>query len=52
VGGLKNFTGIDSDYESPENAEVILKSGELDADTLADELVEYLVLKGKQSQPI
>lgn len=45
AGELKNFTGIDSDYEPPENAEVILKSGELDADTLADELVKYLVSK-------
>jgi bifunctional enzyme CysN/CysC len=52
AGELKNFTGIDSDYEPPENAEVILKSGELDADTLADELVEYLVSKGRQSQAI
>jgi bifunctional enzyme CysN/CysC len=49
AGELKNFTGIDSDYEPPEQAEVVLKSGEFEADTLADELVEYLVSKGKQS---
>ena len=46
AGELKNFTGIDSDYEPPEQAEMVLKSGEFDADTLADELVEYLVSKG------
>jgi bifunctional enzyme CysN/CysC len=49
AGELKNFTGIDSDYEPPEQAEVVLKSGEFDADTLADELVEYLVSKGNAS---
>lgn len=48
AGELKNFTGIDSDYEPPEQAEVVLKSGEFDADSLADELVEYLVSKGKR----
>ncbi|MFT5599157.1 MAG: bifunctional enzyme CysN/CysC [Urechidicola sp.] len=47
-GELKNFTGIDSDYEPPEQAEVVLKSGEFEADTLADELVEYLISKGKK----
>ena len=46
AGELKNFTGIDSDYEPPEQAEMVLKSGEFGADTLADELVEYLVSKG------
>jgi len=49
AGELKNFTGIDSDYEPPEKAEVVLKSGELDADTLANELVEYLVSRGNTS---
>lgn len=49
AGELKNFTGIDSDYEPPEQPEVVLKSGEFDADTLADELVEYLVSKGNRS---
>lgn len=42
AGELKNFTGIDSDYEVPENAEIILKSGEQDPDTLADEIIAYL----------
>ena len=42
AGELKNFTGIDSDYEVPENAEIILKSGEHDPDTLADQIIAYL----------
>lgn len=47
AGELKNFTGIDSEYEPPQQAEVVLKSGEFDADTLADELVEYLIARGR-----
>lgn len=47
AGELKNFTGIDSNYEPPEQAEIVLNSGELDADTLADKLVEYLISKTK-----
>ncbi len=42
AGELKNFTGIDSDYETPENAEIVLKSGEVDPDTLADQIIAYL----------
>lgn len=42
AGELKNFTGIDSDYEIPENAEIVLKSGEADPDTLADQIISYL----------
>jgi bifunctional enzyme CysN/CysC len=42
AGELKNFTGIDSDYEPPEHAELVLKSGEVDADILADQIIEYL----------
>ena len=42
AGQLKNFTGIDSDYEAPQAAELILKSGELDPETLADQIIDYL----------
>jgi len=42
AGELKNFTGIDSDYEPPRNAELVLDSGALDADTLADQIIEHL----------
>ena len=39
---LINFTGIDSPYEPPEAAEVVLKGAEEDPDTLADRVVDYL----------
>lgn len=42
AGELKNFTGIDSDYEVPENAEIILNSKDIDADTLADQIIDFL----------
>ena len=39
---LINFTGIDSPYEPPEAAEIVLKGAEEDPDTLADRVVDYL----------
>ena len=45
AGELKNFTGIDSDYELPENAEIVLNSGHTGPDELADQIIAYLVAK-------
>lgn len=45
AGEVKKFTDIDSDYEPPEQAEIVSKSGVFDADTLVNELVEYLISK-------
>ena len=42
AGQLKNFTGIDSDYELPEQAEIHLHAGEEDPDTLADKIIAWL----------
>lgn len=42
AGELKNFTGIDSDYETPENAELVLDSANLDPDMLADQIIDFL----------
>lgn len=42
AGELKNFTGIDSDYEAPENAELVLNSGDVEAEVLADQIIEYI----------
>ena len=39
---LINFTGIDSPYEPPEAAEIVLKGAEEDPDTLANRVVDYL----------
>jgi bifunctional enzyme CysN/CysC len=41
-GKLKNFTGIDSEYERPEMAEIVLKGAEADPDALADQIIAYL----------
>ncbi|MEL6423783.1 MAG: adenylyl-sulfate kinase, partial [Pseudomonadota bacterium] len=42
AGELRNFTGIDSDYEAPQAADIVLKAGEQDPDALADVVVAYL----------
>ena len=42
AGELVNFTGIDSPYEPPEAAEIVLKGAEEHPDTLADRVVDYL----------
>ena len=42
-GKLKNFTGIDSPYESPENPDIHLKGAAAPPDQLARELVESLI---------
>jgi bifunctional enzyme CysN/CysC len=43
AGELKNFTGIDSPYEPPENAEIRIDTTELSADEAADLIVEKLL---------
>ena len=42
AGEIRNFTGIDSGYEPPENPEIVLKAGEQDAEELADRVIRYL----------
>ncbi|NNE22307.1 MAG: adenylyl-sulfate kinase, partial [Rhizobiales bacterium] len=46
-GEIKNFTGIDSDYELPELAEIILDTVKLDAEQSADEIIAYLKQTGR-----
>ena len=41
-GEIKNFTGLDSPYETPETAEITLKTVGHDAVTLAEAVVAYL----------
>jgi bifunctional enzyme CysN/CysC len=43
AGEIKNFTGVDQDYEMPENAELRLLAGSTDAGTLAHEVIDELV---------
>jgi bifunctional enzyme CysN/CysC len=43
AGELKNFTGIDSPYEPPENAEIHIDTIRMSADEAADHIVENLL---------
>ena len=45
-GTLPSFTGIDSPYEPPENAELVLDSSAAGADDLADRVIDFLVARG------
>jgi len=42
AGELKNFTGIDSDYEEPTSPEITLPGAELEPEELADLLIEKI----------
>jgi bifunctional enzyme CysN/CysC len=46
-GELKNFTGIDSPYETPENPELRVNTVECDADQAADRVIERLRQLGR-----
>jgi len=46
AGEIKNFTGIDSDYEIPENAEIIIEGGKISVEAAADIIIEALTEKG------
>ncbi|PLX94440.1 MAG: adenylyl-sulfate kinase [Desulfuromonas sp.] len=41
-GELKNFTGIDSAYEAPESAEIVVDSSSQPAEEIAEEIVRQL----------
>ena len=45
AGELKNFTGIDSIYEAPLDAEIVLKSSEQDVDALVDQVIAHLLTR-------
>ena len=42
-GQLKNFTGIDSEYQKPTNPEIVLKSAKKTPEELAEQVLEYLI---------
>jgi bifunctional enzyme CysN/CysC len=46
-GNLKNFTGIDSPYEAPENPELILEAGTGSVGEMADRVINLLKERGK-----
>ena len=45
-GELKNFTGIDSPYESPESPEISVNTAQMSAEEAADIVIAELNLKG------
>ncbi|MFI9654549.1 sulfate adenylyltransferase subunit CysN [Guyparkeria sp. GHLCS8-2] len=45
-GELKNFTGIDSAYEAPEDPDLHIKAAELSADEAADRILAFLKERG------
>jgi len=45
-GEIKNFTGIDSPYESPLNPEIYIKNDNLSIDEASDIVISYLIKKG------
>ncbi len=46
AGEIKNFTGIDSPYETPETAEIHLHNVDKDPEDVADEVISYLKEQG------
>lgn len=42
-GEIKHFTGIDSEYEAPESAEVVIDTTKLSAEEAAGRIVRYLM---------
>ncbi len=46
AGEIKNFTGIDSPYEPPQNADIHLHAGNLSPEELADQVYAALEEKG------
>ena len=45
AGELKNFTGIDSLYEEPEDPDLILDTASSNAEELTDQIINFLQLK-------
>ncbi len=45
AGEIRDFTGIDSPYEAPENPELLLDTARYDADALAETVVEYVLTR-------
>jgi bifunctional enzyme CysN/CysC len=43
AGEIKGFTGLDAPYETPENPEVVLETGEESAEACLERLLEFLL---------
>ena len=42
AGEIKHFTGIDSEYEVPENPEIVIDTTQMSPEVAADRIVRYL----------
>lgn len=47
---LKNFTGIDSPYEVPENAEIRIDTMDKTPEQAVEQIINYLTNKGALNQ--
>jgi len=47
AGQIKNFTGIDSEYEPPETPDLRLRTDTADPESLAEEVIQSLRARGK-----
>ena len=43
AGQLKNFTGIDSEYQAPENPEIRVNTVDISPDDAADQIIQWLI---------
>jgi adenylyl-sulfate kinase len=41
-GEIKNFTGVDSEYETPESPEIIINTVAFNVEECADQIISYL----------
>ena len=46
AGEIKDFTGIDSPYEAPENAEITIRNINVSVEEAANQVIEYLDARG------
>lgn len=45
-GEIKEFTGVSAPYEEPDNAEIVIRSGETGVEEAVVQIVKYLEEKG------
>lgn len=46
MGAIKDFTGVDSPYEEPLNAEIHVKTDEINVDEICEKILAYLLENG------
>lgn len=49
AGELKGFTGIDAPYETPNNAELVVNTDDLDLSACTQKVIDYLLKQGLTS---